>query len=100
LFGVFLWITFFLDRILCVLQPGSQGDVYVVEDCRNHEKFALKSLFVENSQRGVFEKLISSWKELSILCQYVTKVKEFFYDNNNASLVLFVLLSIVVHYFN
>jgi hypothetical protein len=67
------------------LRPGAGGNVYVVEDMNNHEKFVLKSSYIEESKKAQFEKINSGWKNLS--SKNIVEFKEFFYEDTKSCLL-------------
>jgi hypothetical protein len=44
------------------LKQKAQGLVFVVENIKTNKQYVLKSMFVEESKRDDFEKMVNTWK--------------------------------------
>jgi hypothetical protein len=87
----FLFCT---DEIIRELKGGTQGFVYVVEDMETHEQLCLKSMSIQESKRGDYEKTMSILKLVSEsdVKDVFVKYKEHFFQEKNAG-VMFLSLS-------
>lgn len=77
-------------KVLQELKQGAQGLVCVVENVKTKTQHALKSLPVNVSKKGEFEKGIEMWKVLrgSLARDSFVAYEEHFYEGNKALLVM------------
>jgi hypothetical protein len=73
--------------VFAVLEPGSGGNVCVIDDLRTQERLILKSAFLDEPKKNAFVKLMDIWKSLSE-SKFIVKLKEFFFEESFSSLII------------